>query len=220
MYRRCRQQLWGKYNLKSGMGKDCAIIVFQKKPERGKVKTRLAKTIGDSKAVEVYRYLLKHTHQQVALVGVSVFVFFEKEVQPEFLLDNNYHGALQSGESLGDRMKAAFGEVLRHGYEKVIIIGTDCSELSAEILQKAFHSLETADLVIGPARDGGYYLLGMKKLHPQLFENKYWSTPTVFSDTMKEAAELGLHVGVLPPLSDVDIYEDLGEGLKTILGIH
>jgi rSAM/selenodomain-associated transferase 1 len=202
------------------MKKEGAIIIFQKKPERGKVKTRLAKSIGDKKAVEVYRYLLDHTHQQVALLNVTVFVFFEKEVQAEFLPNNNYHSAIQSKGNLGERMKAAFQEIFDQRYQKAVIIGTDCMELEAEILKEALHSLEFHDLVIGPAKDGGYYLLGMKKVHPALFESKSWSTATVFSDTMEEAACLGLRVDVLQRLSDVDIYEDLDKTIKVILGIE
>ncbi|MEX2592354.1 MAG: TIGR04282 family arsenosugar biosynthesis glycosyltransferase [Anditalea sp.] len=201
------------------MKKEDAIIIFQKKPERGKVKTRLAKTIGDEKAVEVYQYLLDHTHQQVALLHVPTFVFFDKEVQPEFLRNRNYHSAIQSPGNLGEKMKSAFQEVFDQGYQKAVIIGTDCKELEAEILSGAINSLESHDLVIGPALDGGYYLLGMKKIHPPLFENKEWSSSTVFSDSMKDVKNLGLDTCILKELSDVDIYEDMGDRLKVILGI-
>jgi len=199
--------------------KESALIIFQKKPELGKVKTRLANTIGDEKAVEVYRYLLDHTHRQVALLEVPTFVFFEKEEQPEYLLNSNYHSAIQGTGNLGDRMKAAFLEVFEQGYKKIIIIGTDCLELDAEILDQAFLSLETNKVVLGPARDGGYYLLGMKELYQRLFENKNWSTPTVFSDTVTDIKALGLNFHLLNELTDVDIYQDLGGELKEIFKI-
>jgi len=201
------------------MKEEGALIIFQKKPESGKVKTRLAKTIGNKKAVEVYDYLLKHTHQQVARLDIAVFVYFEREVQPEFLLKRKYYGSLQSNGNLGNRMKNAFDEVMGKGYQSVLIIGTDCLEISPDLLRKALQALESNDLVIGPAHDGGYYLLGMNKLHPTLFEGMNWSTPTVFDDTMKAAAELGLKVEVLQRLSDIDVYEDMGKELKRELGI-
>ena len=199
--------------------KESALIIFQKKPERGKVKTRLANTIGDEKAVEVYQYLLDHTHRQAALLKVPTFVFFEKEEQPEYLLNNNYHSALQESGNLGDKMKAAFRKVFEQGYRKIIIVGTDCLELDAEILNQAFYLLQSHEIVLGPAKDGGYYLLGMKKLYPRLFENKNWSTSTVLSDTMNDIKTLALNVHLLKELTDVDIYQDLSEGLKDILGI-
>src|SRR5690554_5526453 len=140
------------------MSKKAAIVVFQKKPEAGKVKTRLAATIGDKKAMEVYEYLLDLTHRQLARMDIPVFVFFET--------------------------------VLDRGYQRVIIIGTDCPGLEAEDMEAAISALESHDLVIGPAYDGGYYLLGMKKLYEPLFENKNWSSSTVFSDTMADVNAL------------------------------
>src|SRR5690606_21561086 len=183
MYRGGRKQLWGKHRLSTvwdflkflfGMKNKGTIIIFQKKPERGKVKTRLAKTIGNKKAVEVYEYLLRHTHQQVSPLNISVFVYFEKEVQPEYLLNNKYHSGIQSKGDLGNRMKKAFREVLGRGAPKAVIIGTDCPELTPGLLRKALQALEAKDLVIGPANDGGYYLLGMNRPHPKLFENIPW----------------------------------------------
>ena len=199
--------------------KKSALIIFQKKPEPGNVKTRLANTIGNKKAAEVYRYLLDHTHRQAVLLGVPVFVFFEKEEQLEYLLNHNYYSALQAKGNLGDKMKAAFWEVFQQGYKKAVIIGTDCLELEAEILNEAFHALESHEVVLGPALDGGYYLLGMKKLYPQLFENKNWSTSTVLADTMADIDRLGLNVHLSKTLADVDVYQDLSENLKDIFGI-
>lgn len=199
--------------------KESALIIFQKKPEKGKVKTRLAKTVGNNKAVEVYEYLLKHTHRQVSLLDISVFVYFEKEVQPEFLKNNNYFSSIQCHGDLGKRMEKAFEEVLAKGFRKAVIIGTDCPGLKAGLLQEALRVLDTRDLVIGPANDGGYYLLGMNGLFPELFKNIPWSTASVFSDTMEVAARLGLETGILPQLTDVDIYEDLDSNLKAKLGI-
>ena len=201
------------------MSKKAAIVVFQKKPEAGKVKTRLAATIGDKKAMEVYEYLLDLTHRQLARMDIPVFVFFEKEIQPEYLRSQNYYPCLQSEGDLGEKMRTAFETVLDRGYQRVIIIGTDCPGLEAEDMEAAISALESHDLVIGPAYDGGYYLLGMKKLYEPLFENKNWSSSTVFSDTMADVNALGLSSFKLRTLSDVDTYEDLTDQIKDRFGV-
>ena len=201
------------------MDKENALIVFQKNPALGTVKTRLASVIGDQKAVEVYRYLLWHTHQEIAKLRCPVFVFFDKEVQQEFLHARNFFPGVQCGRNLGEKMQRAFFEVFALGYRRVIIIGTDCLEIEAGIIDNAFTDLITADLVIGPAKDGGYYLLGLKALHDPIFEGKEWGTSTVLTQTLRDAAFLGLQTVLLKELSDVDRYEDLGSKLKTKLGI-
>jgi rSAM/selenodomain-associated transferase 1 len=116
-------------------------------------------------------------------------------------------------------MKAAFQQAFDQGYRHVLIIGTDCWELRADILEEGLKALDTYEVVIGPAKDGGYYLLGMQKMYRSLFENINWSTSTVFSDTMKEVRNLELEAHVLEVLSDVDTYEDLDNKVKTILDI-
>ena len=199
--------------------KDATIIIFQKKPELGKVKTRLATTIGQAKALEAYRLLLQHTHEQVALVQCSVFVYFEEEIDPGFIRNRRYVAALQSRGDLGHKMKTALKEVFTQGHQKAIIIGSDCPDLDNTVLEEAIDQLFDNDLVIGPAKDGGYYLIGMKKLHDTLFENMPWSTSEVFINTFAEANRLGLKTSLLRELSDVDVYEDLGEDLKNKLRI-
>ena len=198
---------------------DAAIIIFQKTPELGKVKTRLAKTIGEAKALEAYQLLLQHTHEQVALVEADVFVYFEKEIDPGFIQNNRYAAVLQSKGDLGQKMKTALEEVLAQGYQKAIVIGSDCPGLDAEVLEQAIHYLSSNDLVIGPAKDGGYYLIGMRQMYGALFENMPWSTSEVFSKTLAEAKKLVLDIAVLRELTDVDVYEDLDKDLKRKLGI-
>lgn len=199
--------------------KNAALIIFQKKPELGKVKTRLAKTIGETKALEAYQWLLEHTHEQVALVNCDVFVYFEKEIDLAFIRNQRYAGALQRTGDLGQKMMAALGEVLAQGYQKAIVIGSDCPDMDSEVLEQAIDHLSSQDLVIGPAQDGGYYLIGMRKVHDTLFRNMPWSTSKVFSNTLAEAKRIGLNVSLLRELADVDVYEDLDENLKIRLGI-
>ena len=195
-----------------------ALIVFQKKPEPGKVKTRLAKDIGEEKAMEVYKYLLDHTHKQAQKSGADVFVYFQGGIDADYGVFAKYFLAHQIEGDLGKKMEAAFNEVFSYGYQEVLIIGSDCQELTSDIIAQAFDSLTNHDLVIGPALDGGYYLLGMKKLHAPLFRNKPWSTPAIYELTSNEANSMGLVTHVLPTLSDVDVVDDLGK-LKEIFDI-
>jgi rSAM/selenodomain-associated transferase 1 len=114
-----------------------------------------------------------------------------------------------AAESLGERMHQAFAEAFATGAARVVIIGTDCPGLTPELLQAAFEALHRHDMVVGPADDGGYYLLGLRELQPALFANKNWSTATVLPDTLADAARLGLGVAQLPVLHDVDSGSDL-----------
>ena len=113
-------------------------------------------------------------------------------------------------------MLNAFKVTFKLGYERTILIGSDCNELTPEVLEHAIRALDENDLVIGPAKDGGYYLIGMKKLHPKLFVYKNWSTPTVFKEAIFEAKELNFKYYLLPVLSDIDNEQDLGNLSKLI----
>jgi len=196
-----------------------ALIVFQKKPELGKVKTRLAKDIGEEKATEIYIFLLTHTHQQVQKVNADIFVYFQGGINENYVVLPRYYLAHQEEGNLGKKMEAAFTEVFNYGYKEVLIIGSDCYELDHEIIEEGFRALSKHDLVIGPAKDGGYYLLGMKKHNSFLFKNKPWSTSSIFKLTSEEANLHGLSIFTLPTLCDVDTLEDLGE-LKELFNIN
>jgi len=196
-----------------------AVIVFQKSPEEGNVKTRLAKDIGHKKATEIYIFLLTHTHQQVQKVNADVFVYFQGGINENYMVLPRYYLAHQEEGDLGKKMEAAFSEVFSYGYEEVLIIGSDCFELESETIEEGFNALSRNDLVIGPAVDGGYYLLGMKKLNAFLFRNKPWSTSSICELTSEEANSHGMSIFQLPTLRDVDTLDDLGE-LKEIFGIH
>lgn len=105
-------------------------------------------------------------------------------------------------------MKAAFQEVFSAGYKNILIIGSDCLQLNLKIIEDAFIMLKEKDTVVGPAKDGGYYLLGMNSMQNFIFENKEWSTSSVFSDTIYDIEQHQLSVGLLPQLLDVDTEED------------
>ena len=187
-----------------------AIIIFTKNPELGKVKTRLARTIGDDKALEIYKKLLDYTRNIVEPVNVDKFIFYSETIVDFDKWENTiYHKKLQSGTDLGMRMQNAFEELFQLHYESVCIIGSDCYELNSEIIEKAFRRLEHEEVVIGPTFDGGYYLLGMNQLYTKLFQNKNWSTESVYGDTIGDIKELSLRYFDLEKLSDIDEEKDV-----------
>jgi len=184
-----------------------ALIVFLKNPDSENVKTRLAKEIGKTKAREVYEKLLQHTLKESFKSDATIHLFFSGGI-PDRLKFPNTLMVHQRGESLGDRMKNAFQDIFKSGFQNAVIIGSDCPELFVLHLHEAFLALHEVDVVIGPAIDGGYYLLGMKSLHPSIFKNKQWSTATVLDDTIEDLRSLGLSYKLLPTLTDVDTIED------------
>ena len=186
-----------------------ALIIFVRNPEPGKVKTRLAATIGNEKALEVYVELLQHTHEITAATNADKFVFYADSVEQHDMWDGaGFTKKLQASDDLGGKMKAAFTFLFEKGYEMAIIIGSDCFDLSTEIIEESFKILEQKEVVIGPATDGGYYLLGMKKVLPRIFENKQWSTEHVFQQTIRDLQEQNVLYSKLITLTDVDTEAD------------
>ncbi len=186
------------------------LLVFLKNPEPGKVKTRLAATIGDEQALAIYLRLLEHTASACAPLAVQKEAWYAQRVPQEG--EWQMPGMIarqQVGQDLGERMEHAFNEGFSSGHSPVIIIGTDCPSLTTAILQDASDSLDAHDAVIGPARDGGYYLLGLSAPFTDVFRNKQWSTETVFAETMSDLDLAGRRTHVLPELIDVDTEVDL-----------
>lgn len=185
-----------------------ALIIFTRNPALGKVKTRLAKTIGDQKALEIYKDLLAHTKNVTLEIGCDKFVFYDAEIVQEDLWETIfYEKKLQMGNDLGARMAHAFETLFALGYKNCVIVGSDLFDLKAQHINEAFEGLKVKDVVIGPAEDGGYYLLGLKKMIPTLFKNKNWGTSTVFTETMKDLENY--NKGFLETLNDIDTFEDL-----------
>lgn len=194
--------------------KDKAIIVFVRKPEFGKVKSRLANVIGKGNALSVYKRLLIHTKMQLEEFTVqenaAVFVFYTDEPDKTDLWDSIATNKLtQSSGDLGEKMSNAFLYCFKQGIQSVCIIGSDCPQLSCSLLHNAFTQLENHDIVIGPAEDGGYYLLGMKQHDETIFTDKEWSSEAVYSSTIDDIKRLGLSYTNLSTLSDIDFKEDL-----------
>jgi len=187
------------------------LVVFAKNPELGKVKTRLAKTVGDKKALEIYLKLLEHTYAVADKTFADKAIFYSDKIEEFDILDYyKFPKFLQKGDDLGERMDRAIGEAFGQRYEKVVIIGSDCYDLTSEIVEDAFKLLDDHNVVIGPAFDGGYYLLGMDRHYSHLFKDKKWSTPDVLLDTILDTKKLKLSYTLLPTLTDVDEEKDLG----------
>lgn len=191
------------FNMKNG------IIIFQKNEELGKVKTRLAASIGDEGALEAYQQLTSFTHRILKESFAKKILFFSSYIPQDIKkYQGNYSFEVQSEGGLGEKMKDAFRRIFNSGFEKLVIVGTDCPEISNEIIKEAFLQLENNDVVIGPANDGGYYLLGMNKLVNGVFEDIPWSTDEVANLT-KDYLELNnFSYSLLPILSDIDYEED------------
>lgn len=184
------------------------LLIFTRNPELGKSKTRLAKTIGDQTALEIYKFLLKRTQEIAVKVNADKAVYYSVKVRNNDIWDSSiYQKYQQFGEDLGVRMKNAFKNGFDAGYKKVIIVGSDLYDLSSKIIDSAFQKLESNDFVIGPAEDGGYYLLGMNFLQEDIFENKDWGTETVRKDTLVNLKDK--KVFLLEMLNDVDVFEDI-----------
>lgn len=194
------------------------LIIFYRNPELGKVKTRLAASIGDEKALAIYLKLSAHTRDVTENLTMDKALYYSDFTDRE---DNwsltHFKKEIQTGRDLGERMRNAFASGFEQGYQKIVIIGTDCFELTPEIIKQSFERLDHHDTVIGPALDGGYYLLGMKKLIPEVFRNKAWSTESVCTETMKDFERLNLGYSLSPPLRDVDEVKDLPEELAHLL---
>jgi len=194
------------------------IIIFIKNPVLGKVKTRLAATVGDQKALEIYQRLLDVTRKTVTKVNAKYHLFYSDVIDMDDDWDiQDFDKYLQQGNDLGERMSSAFRNIFSQNdasaLQKVVIIGSDCPALTPDILEMAFTILGDSDVVVGPTFDGGYYLLGIKEYNPALFENISWSTDAVYQETNDKSRELQLNIADLPTLSDIDNEADWNKAL-------
>ncbi|WP_299250753.1 TIGR04282 family arsenosugar biosynthesis glycosyltransferase [uncultured Lacinutrix sp.] len=183
------------------------IITFTRNPELGKVKSRLAKGIGEASALEVYKFLLEHTKNVLSKLDCDRAIYYSVKIREDDIWDSEtFSKHQQFGDDLGARMQNAFENGFKKGYDKIIIVGSDLYDLNTEIINQAFKQLDTNDNVIGPAEDGGYYLLGMKTLNPAVFDIENWGTETVYKQTV---SKLTSSLYVLKTLNDIDYVEDL-----------
>lgn len=185
-----------------------ALLIFTRNPELGKVKTRLAKSIGDAPALQVYKDLLQHTMEQTQNLDCDKYVFYDATIiENDIWNPKYYHKKVQAQGDLGDKMQAAFEMLFDLGYQKCIIIGSDLFDLKSEIINKGFACLAAKEVVLGPAEDGGYYLLGLKQKNKLIFKNKEWGSSSVLEATLKDLEKNQVHL--LETLNDIDTIEDL-----------
>jgi hypothetical protein len=188
--------------------KNNALIIFTRNPQLGKVKTRLAESIGNEKALEIYIDLLEHTRNITLNLDCDKFVFYDQNIENnDIWLESIYDKKLQFGVDLGTKMQNAFRLLFELGYKNCIIVGSDIFDLMDFHIQEAFYKLQFSDVVIGPAEDGGYYLLGLKKEITSIFKNKDWGNSTVLTDTLLDLENY--KIDFLEILNDIDTIEDL-----------
>jgi len=198
------------------------LIIFTRYPELGKAKTRLIPAVGAAIATQVHRRLTEYTLQQCRNLNLEqaeqvprqitvCFTGGNEQLMADWLgMDLDYQP--QGSGDLGEKILGAIRQLWQPELgqkNRLLILGTDCPELNAPAMQRAFQVLENQDIVLGEAADGGYYLIGLKAVIPELFQGIPWSTATVFQETVKIAEKLGLTIGYLPVLRDIDRPEDL-----------
>lgn len=183
------------------------LIIFVKNIKLGKVKTRLANTVGDAAAYIIYKALVEVTEKATFKIEADKRIYFSDAIVHK-KWSNNIK-AVQKGSDLGERMSNAFQDGFNDGYEKIVLIGSDLPEISTDIITKGFKGLEKNDVVFGPAEDGGYYLVGLSKLHNCIFEKKAWSTSELLESTLKELKQKKINTTLIETLNDIDTFEDL-----------
>jgi len=192
---------------------DNNLILFLKYPEKGKVKTRLSKDIGNEKALLIYKKSVSELLNQLDSNNYDISIYYcpenkNDEVKKWINLPDIKYLA-QSGDDLGIRMLNAFKDSISLKYAKTVIIGTDCLEITNSLLSQSFDLLDDSDLVLGPATDGGYYLIGLKAVVETIFQDIHWSTEKVLKQTIKKAKEIKLSYKFLDFNNDIDNIHDL-----------
>jgi rSAM/selenodomain-associated transferase 1 len=185
-----------------------SLLIFIKNPVLGKVKTRLAATLGAEQALAIYHELLRHTRKTSLQIDAARFLYYSDSIDlDDDWNSNDFNKKIQYGHDLGARMAHAFETALNTS-SKVVIIGSDCPLLEPAHLALAFEKLEEYPFVIGPALDGGYYLLGMRNFFPPLFQDMTWSNDAVLTNTLKRIERSEQSYFLLPALPDVDTEAD------------
>lgn len=186
------------------------LLVFTRYPEAGYVKTRLIPALGANGARRLHRRMTEHTLQRLdCFSGIEVCYDGGGERRMREWLGNKFNYSPQGEGDLGKRLLRAFSRGFKQGEDKIVAVGTDCPSFTAFHVQEALQLQGRYDLVLGPAVDGGYYLICLGALHEELFENISWGTGHVLRETLKKADSLNLKTILLQELADVDRPEDL-----------
>jgi rSAM/selenodomain-associated transferase 1 len=188
------------------------LLAVAKQPAPGQTKTRLSPPLNSTQAAELYECFLYDTLEIMRAVPevIPKIVYLPKDAQDYFRVLAPDMGLIQQrGASLGERLDNLLQDVLLQGADKAVVINSDIPTLPPDYLVRAFEQLSEADVVLGPAQDGGYYLIGMKEPHPGLLRNVKMSTQNVLRDTLNLARRSGVSTSLLPEWYDVDTIEDL-----------
>jgi rSAM/selenodomain-associated transferase 1 len=206
----------------SRLEKNPALIIFGRNPISGHVKTRLAMSIGDDAAANLYRAFLLDSLAAFSRSGVDVRLYLHtgQERLDRRILEANPVPFVQSGLGLGERMNQAFSESFAEGYERVAIVGSDHPSLPTEEIERGLALISDQVVVIGPSLDGGFYFLGLSKLRPELFEGVRYGENDVLDATVDRVRALDLSPVLLRPWYDIDTMEDLGLLRSDLLSNH
>ncbi|MDO7170822.1 TIGR04282 family arsenosugar biosynthesis glycosyltransferase [Mariniflexile sp. AS56] len=183
------------------------VIVFVKNIKLGKVKTRLAKTIGNQAAFEVYTELVKVTEKATKNLPIDTHIYFSEAIVEDGW--EHCKKAVQEGVDLGERMKNAFKKGFDAGYERIVLIGSDLPDINSNHIETGLQALNSNNVVFGPALDGGYYLVGFSKFHECVFQNKPWSQPHLLEVSLTELKQNNVSFTLLDTLNDIDTFDDL-----------
>ena len=190
------------------------VLVFVRVPEPGRVKTRLEGKLSRKAVLRLYQYFVEDILGTLSAGGYDVVICYEPpEGRSKMIswLGSDLSFMPQKGASLGERMEKAFADVFSEGVHQAVLIGSDFPDLDGSIIEEAFQTLASHDLAVGPAVDGGYYLIGFNEgsFSPQIFHNIPWGTPSVFQHTVLSAEKSKLRMQVLPKWQDIDTFDDL-----------
>ena len=186
------------------------LIIFIQNPEEGKVKTHIAQQYGEQTALALYRHLLEHTHRLSRDIPQDKALYYADFVDGhDDWEDTIYQKHRQAPGDLGHRLRCAFSTSFQSDYRSAVAILTNCLELGPDHLAAAFAQLDQADVVIGPAAGGSYYLIGMNRLQPTIFENMPWTSDQLLTETIRKIEHLDLTYYLLPELPIVHMPQDL-----------
>ena len=182
-----------------------ALIILVHDPVPYDIKSGKTNIITEEESNAMHKQLLMHTHRVTVSLSADKFLFINNSsIQDDIWMKSTYIKRLQRGRSFGEIISNAFEAVFSMGYTKVVMIGSDSIEIESNHIDHAFNNLKNFDVVIGPAQEGGYYLIGMKKMHHVLFKNKAWNTTVLLQQTLHDIAKLGLTYHLQQALSDVE----------------
>ncbi|WP_448699140.1 TIGR04282 family arsenosugar biosynthesis glycosyltransferase [Mucilaginibacter sp. AW1-3] len=198
--------------------KKTAIIIFIKNPDLGRVKKRLAQSIGDDHALGIYKGMLEHTQTITRALNTDKYLFYDRAKDMNDNWPNDiYHKEVQSGQYMVNRIQNALKKIFARGYEHVVIIGSDCLELDERVIRLAFRQLEHFDTVLGPTKDGGFYLLGMNNYDPEILKVPAWGTSSLVAGVTKAIHHLHKTYFTLSELTGIVTADDLNDNLKQLI---